>query len=72
MMRCEIVMPPRAGTGLRHAITLGAVRALCGINTENWYLEVRHPFDAKTIGCKRCKAAWIKSAHKRGADNGKG
>ena len=52
----EIIIPPRAGTGLRHVVVSGE-RALCGVNVDGWYME-RKTFDPETIGCKRCRAVW--------------
>ncbi len=54
-----IVYPPRAMTGLRHAVEVGEGHALCGVYVEDWYSETKL-FDPKTIGCKRCKAAYIR------------
>lgn len=57
--RILIVIPPRGGTGLRHAVRIdsGDMRAIgCGLNVDGWYLELK-PFDPTTIGCKRCRRA---------------
>lgn len=51
-----IVIPPRRGRGLRHAVVGGRTRTLCGTRVELWKLE-HYFFDRRTIGCKRCKRA---------------
>lgn len=51
-----IVYPPRAGTGLRHAVNVREDRTLCGVFCDEWYTEAVR-FDAATIGCRRCRRA---------------
>lgn len=61
-----IVIPPMAGTGLRHVVvpadpdatvTRPEDAALCGVVVDGWYMEHKD-FDAKTIGCKNCLKRW--------------
>lgn len=58
-----IVFPPRAGTGLRHAVNDATGRAWCGRNVDGYYTDRarRNERVEATIGCKQCRAAWAKA-----------
>lgn len=58
---CIVVIPPRAGTGLRHAVQPGADRTLCGRNADGMYLE-KLPLRIGCVVCKRRLAPEIVAA----------
>lgn len=52
-----VVIPPRAGTGLRHAVVGDAERAACGRPVDGWYPVRSRDGKPVEVGCLRCKAA---------------